>query len=112
MSAGLGGLVLLIRVSGRADTASKADGWTADINRLTGLAISHSVADGWIGLPFRAGSLPDEITAIVWVSNLLRAELAVNVLSSSVEAESLVSSVEVDTADATIETNEISAEVT
>ena len=79
---------------------------------MTGLSITASQADGWIGLPVVVGSLPDEVTAIVWVSNTLGAELSVNALSSSVTAESLFASVEVDTAGATIETNEISAEVT
>jgi hypothetical protein len=90
----LGAIVLVIRVTGGADTVSRADGYLVDINRLTGLSISFSQADGWIGLPFLAGSLPDKITAIVWVSNTLGAEVNVNIVA------------------ATIETNEISTEVT
>jgi hypothetical protein len=112
VSAGLGRVVLLMRVSGSSGTVSKADGYLADLNRLTGLAISQSQADGWIGLPIIVGALPDEVTAIVWVSNALGAELNVNVLSSLVVSESLVADVDVDTAVATIETNEISAGVT
>jgi len=80
--------------------------------RLAGAASTQSHADGWLGLPFQAGALPDEVTAIVWVSNTLGAELSVNVLLSSVVAESVSADVEVDTAVATIETNEMAAEVT
>lgn len=108
----MGGVVLLMAVAGSAETASQADGYLAGLGVLTGLAISKSQADAWVGLPFVAGSLPDDVTAVVWVSNELDAELSVNVLSSSVVAESLVASVESDTAVATIETNEIDAEVT
>jgi hypothetical protein len=99
-------------VSGSSATVSKADGYIADINRLTGLSITVSRGDGWIGLPFLAGALPDKVTAIVWVSNELGAELSVNVLSSAVAADSLGAEVDIDTATANVITNEITAEVT
>jgi hypothetical protein len=63
-------------------------------------------------LPFTAGALPDEIEAIVWVSDVLSARIAIDELTSSVIAESLGAEVEVSAAGATIETNEITAEVT
>lgn len=108
----MGAVVLVMRVSGSADTRSKADGYLVSGTGLTGLSVTRSQADGWIGLPFLAGSLPDEITAIVWVSDAICAELGVNLLSASVVADSLIASVEVDTSSATIKTNEISAGVT
>jgi hypothetical protein len=91
---------------------SIANGWLVSKGGIAGLAITISSADGWVGLPFLAGSLPDEITAIVWVSSALSAGVSVNVLVASVTAESIGAAVEVDTAGATIETNEISSEVT
>jgi hypothetical protein len=71
-----------------------------------------SSADGWIGLPFLAGSLPDEVTATVWVSSVLAAGVSVSVIVATVEAESIGAAVEIDTAGAYVITNEISSEVT
>jgi hypothetical protein len=107
----LGAIVLRGVVSGRADTHSKADAWLVGRVGIAGIAITVTSADGWIGLPFVAGSLPDEITATVWVSSELTAGVSVDVVVASVTAESLGAEVEIDTAGATIETNEISAEV-
>jgi hypothetical protein len=117
----LGGIVLVGFASGGADTRSKADGWLVSVGGIAGLSITESVAGGWIGLPFVAGSLPDDITAIVWVSsaldagvlvngNVLNTEVSVGEVVASVTAESLDATMEMDTAGATIETNEISAD--
>jgi uncharacterized protein DUF4038 len=94
VSAGLGAITLRGLVSGNAATYSSASGSVVAAISLAGLASTQSRADGWLKLPFQAGALPDEITAIVWVSN------------------GLTASVDIDTATATIETNEISSEVT
>lgn len=119
----MGDVVLVMAVSGSAETESKAYGYLADLNRITGLAISVSQADAWISLPFVAGSLPDEITAVVWVSNYISAgvsvsgneivaTMSVDELTAVVVADSVEAAIEVDSTVATIETNEISAEVT
>jgi len=94
VSAGLGAIIVTGRVSGSASTNSGAIGSVAVVLRLAGVASAQSRADGWLGLPFTAGALPDEVTAVVWVSNALDA------------------TVDVDSVVATIETNEIRAEVT
>jgi hypothetical protein len=112
VSAALGAVGIRITVSGVAATYSSASGSVYALLILDGRSNTQSRADAWIGLPFQAGALPDEVTAIVWVSNELDAELSVNVLSSSVVADSVGADVEIDTAVTTIETNEIYAEVT
>ena len=109
----MGAVTVTGRVSGSASAYSSARGSVYALLILDGQSSTQSRADAWVGLPFMAGALPDEIEAIVWVSNALYAQVFIDELTSSVVAESLSADVEVDTAGATIEiTNEITAEVT
>jgi hypothetical protein len=84
----------------------------SDIGRIAGLSATVSQADGWIMPPLVVGGLPAELTAIVYVSNAIGADVEVNAVAVVVTVITSQAIISVDSSEATIETNEINAEVT
>jgi hypothetical protein len=81
-----------LALAGSAAGGSQASGRLAVVMIITGTAAAASAADGNIGLPFVAGALPDKITAIVFVTDDMRAAVSVikstgNVMVESINAE-------------------------
>jgi hypothetical protein len=62
--------------------------------------------------PLVVGGLPAELTAIVYVSNAIGADVEVNAVAVVVTVITSQAIISVDSSEATIETNEINAEVT
>jgi hypothetical protein len=92
-----------------------ATGWLSGaVSTISGISITVSRGDGWVNPPFVAGTLPAELTAIVYVSNGVVASVAVNNFVTDVQVDTAGAIVYVEppiTGQANIETNEIMAEV-